>query len=173
LRFEAATVTLQDLKYLVEFHYWARDRMLDALEPLSAEQFTRDLGSSFRSIRETAAHLYFAEWAWHSRWHGTSPRSWPDPAMFPDVAALRQTWRELETGVRAFVDNLGEQGIDRVFEYTLLSGKPGKSEFWQMLQHVVNHGTYHRGQVTTMLRQLGAAPPASTDLVTFYRERGL
>jgi uncharacterized damage-inducible protein DinB len=43
---------------------------------------------------------------------------------------------------------------------------------WQMLQHVVNHSTYHRGQVTTMIRQLGAAPPQAMDLIAFYRERG-
>lgn len=42
---------------------------------------------------------------------------------------------------------------------------------WQMLQHVVNHGTYHRGQIATMLRQMDAAPPRSMDLIDFYRER--
>ena len=66
---------------------------------------------------------------------------------------------------------MGDAGVTRVFEYKLLNGQPGKSSFWQMLQHVVNHGSYHRGQVTTMLRQLGAAPAKSTDLITFYRER--
>jgi uncharacterized damage-inducible protein DinB len=40
-----------------------------------------------------------------------------------------------------------------------------------MLQHVVNHGSYHRGQVTTLLRQLGAPAPKSVDLIAFYRER--
>jgi len=47
----------------------------------------------------------------------------------------------------------------------LLNGQAGASPFWQMLQHVVNHGSYDRGQITTMLRQLGAAPPKSMDLV--------
>jgi uncharacterized damage-inducible protein DinB len=55
--------------------------------------------------------------------------------------------------------------------YTLLSGVSSASPFWQMLQHVVNHASYHRGQVTTMLRQLGMAPAKSCDLITFYRER--
>ena len=164
-------MTFQDLHTLLDYHYWARDRVLDALGPLTAEQLTRDVGSSFRSIRDTVAHLYFAEWAWHSRWQGVSPMDWPDPAMFPDVATLRTAWSELETKVRAFLNDLGDEGTDRVFEYTLLSGQPGKAVFWQMLQHVVNHGSYHRGQLTTMLRQLGAAPPKSMDLITFYRER--
>ena len=63
--------------------------------------------------------------------------------------------------MRAFLDALGDEGVARVFEYKLLSGQPGASPLWQMLQHVVNHASYHRGQVTTMLRQLGAAPAKS------------
>ena len=47
-----------------------------------------------------------------------------------------------------------------------------RSVLWHMLQHVVNHATYHRGQVTTLLRQLGAAPPKSMDLIAYYRELG-
>jgi uncharacterized damage-inducible protein DinB len=53
----------------------------------------------------------------------------------------------------------------------LLSGQPGSTVFWQMAQHVVNHATYHRGQVTTMLRQLGVEPAQAMDLIAFYRER--
>jgi uncharacterized damage-inducible protein DinB len=164
-------VTSQDLRTLLDFHYWARDRMLDALEPLTPEQFTRDLGNSFQSIRDTAAHTYAAEWIWHARWMGTSPSALVSADLFPDVATLRRTWSELESKVRSLVDDLGEAGVNRVFEYRLLSGAPGASPFWQMLQHVVNHASYHRGQVTTMLRQLGMQPVKSTDMITFYRER--
>jgi len=91
--------------------------------------------------------------------------------MFPDVGSLRAAWRELEANVRGFVEQLGEAGLDRMFEYRLLSGAPGASSFSQMLQHVVNHASYHRGQVTTMLRQLGAQPGKSMDMIAFYRER--
>ena len=76
-----------------------------------------------------------------------------------------------EESLRAHVASLDAESIERVMEYRLLNGLPGASPFWQMLQHVVNHGTYHRGQVTTMLRQLGAAPPKDLDLIAFYRER--
>jgi len=164
-------VNLSDLRLLLDYHYWGRDRLLDAVEPLTAEQFTRDMGSSFKSIRDTLAHLYFAEWAWYSRWVGHSPTQWPDLARFGDLATLRQGWNENEANVRAFVEHLDETGIERVIEYKLLNGQPGATPFWQMLQHVVNHGSYHRGQVTTMLRQMGAAPGKSMDLIAFYRER--
>lgn len=164
-------MTYQDLKTLLDYHYWARDRMLDALEPLTAEQFTRDLGSSFKSIRDTVAHLHAAEWAWHQRWIGTSPTALLPADRFPNVQSVRDAWRELETTVRSFVDGLGEQGVGRVIDYKLLSGAAGSSPLWQMLQHVVNHASYHRGQITTMLRQLGAEPAKSMDMIAFYRVR--
>jgi len=163
-------VTHEDLRTLLDFHYWARDRMLEALEPLTAEQFTRDLGSSFRSIRDTVAHTYAAEWAWYSRWRGHTPTALLPADQFPDLATIRRSWVEQEQKVRALVAELGEAGVDRVMPYTLLSGVSSASPFWQMLQHVVNHASYHRGQVTTMLRQLGAAPAKSCDMITFYRE---
>ena len=164
-------MNLQDLRVMLDYHYWARDRLLDGVEALTPEQFTRDMGSSFRSIRDTLVHIYFAEWAWHLRWQGQSPTPLA-PDLFADAAAVRKVWVDHEVKVRAFVENLGEEGIHRVFQYKLMSGPAGASAFWQMLQHVVNHASYHRGQVTTLLRQLGAAPPKSMDMIAFFRERG-
>ncbi|HYN06804.1 MAG TPA: DinB family protein [Vicinamibacterales bacterium] len=160
-----------DLRTLVDFHYWARNRMLAAVEPLSAEQYTRDLGNSFKSVRDTLVHMYSAEWVWYTRWQGTSPTS-PIPFdKFADLAALTAAWRDLEAQVRSFVDGLEAAAVGRPFDYRMMNGQAVRSVFWQMLQHVVNHGTYHRGQVVTMLRQLGLPAPKSTDLIMFYRER--
>lgn len=164
-------MTPNDLRVLVDYHYWSRDRMIAAVDAVTPEQFTRDLGSSFRSIRDTVVHIYAAEWAWHSRWQGHSPTSLLDSRTFPDVAAVRTAWTELEAKMRGFLQSIDEHGLDRVIEYKLLNGQPGASPLWQMLQHVVNHASYHRGQVTTMLRQIGAAPPKSMDMIAFYRTR--
>jgi uncharacterized damage-inducible protein DinB len=164
-------MNLQDLRTMLDYHYWARDRLLDALEPLTPDQFNRDLASSFKSIRETIAHTYAAEWAWHSRWQGQSPAALLPADQFPDLAAVRHAWTEHEAKMRAFLERLGDEGIAQVFEYKLLSGHQGASPFWQMLQHVVNHASYHRGQVTTMLRQLGAAPAKPMDMIAYYRTR--
>ena len=161
----------EELRLLVDFHYWARDRMLEALEPLTPEQFTRDMANSFRSIRDTVVHMYSAEWAWHSRWRGHSPPAHVAPESFPDVATIQSAWRELEGQVREFVAGLGADDRARVFEYYAFGGQGQRSVFWHMLQHLVNHASYHRGQVTTMLRQSGAAPARSMDMIAFYRER--
>jgi uncharacterized damage-inducible protein DinB len=164
-------MTTHDAVALIDYSYWARDRVLDAVGALTAEQYTQDLRSSFPSVRDTLVHTYSAEWIWHQRWLGSSPTS-PIPFdRFADVAALAAAWRELEGDIRAFVRNLGDAGLDHALDYHLLSGAAGRSTYREMIQHVVNHGTYHRGQVTTMLRQLGAPPPASLDLIVFSRGR--
>jgi len=164
-------MNLQDLRTLLEYHYWARDRMFEALEPLTPEQADRDLGSSFKSVRDTVTHLYAAEWAWYSRWQGTSPTALLPADTFADLAGVRRAWSAHEVKMRAYLEELGEAGVDRVIEFKLLSGQPGAAPLWQMLQHVVNHASYHRGQITTMLRQLGATPPQSMDMIAFHRER--
>jgi uncharacterized damage-inducible protein DinB len=161
----------QDLQTLVDYHYWARDVMLDAVASLTPEQFTRTIDSSFKSVRDTVAHIYAADWVWYSRWQGQSPTTLIDYGTFPDVASIRKAWADLEQKVRALVGGLSEADVARVFDYKMISGKAGSSPFWQMLHHVVNHGSYHRGQVTTLLRQLGAPPPRSTDMVAFFRQR--
>jgi len=162
-------VNLADLKNLLDYHYWARDRLLDAIEPLTPEQFTRDLGSSFRSIRDTVAHTHAAEWAWYSRWVGDSPTALLPNDRFADVAAVRKAWIDLEAQVRGFIDRGGEAGVTEVIDYKLLNGSEGSSPIWQMLQHLVNHASYHRGQVTTMLRQIGAQPGKPMDMIAYFR----
>ena len=146
--------------------------MFEALEALPPDQINRDMGNSFKSIRDTVTHMYAAEWVWYSRWQGTSPTALLTTDTFADLAALRSAWIEQERKIRTFVEELGDAGMPRVFAYTMFNGQSSGSPFWQMLQHVVNHGSYHRGQVTTMLRQLGAQPPQPLDMIAFYRSQG-
>lgn len=164
-------MNLQDLQTLLDYHYWARDRLLAAVGPLSPEEFARPLGSSFPSIRDTLVHLYSADWIWCSRWEGESPAAMLPSESFADVAAIRSAWTAHERRVRSVVERLGEDGIQRPLEYRTASGQAQAQPFWQQCQHVVNHSSYHRGQITTMLRQIGATPPTSMDLIAFHRER--
>ena len=157
------------INHLLGFHYWARDRVMAAVEPLDVEQYARPMGSSFSSIRDTLNHIYFADWIWYSRWNGVSPTAFPSDEI-PNADALRARWLDLEGKVRTYFADAGDSGLDRVIPYKLMSGKEGASPLWQMVAHVVNHATYHRGQVTTMLRQLGAAPAQSMDMITYFRE---
>ena len=164
-------MTLDEAIALVDYHYWGRDRMLEAVETLTPEQYTKALGSSFNSVRDTIVHTYAAELNWYLRWIGTSPTGFPAASEFPDLAAVRAAWTSQEQKVRLFVLSLGEENLHRTFKYRTFDGQEMESQFAHMLQHVVNHASYHRGQITTMLRQLGAPAPRSQDLIRFYRER--
>ena len=160
----------EDFRLLYDYNSWANHRTLDACAPIAEEQFTRDLGSSFRSVRDTLAHISGVEWLWLERWHGRSHNSIPPASDFPDLESLRRRWDEIERNLLDYVASLTPEEVQRVVQHKTTQGVQQSAPLWQMLQHLVNHGTYHRGQVATMLRQLGAKP-ISTDLIFFYRER--
>ena len=164
-------MTADYIRILLDYNYWARDRALASAESLSVEQVARGMGSSFASVLDTLTHIYFAEWIWYRRWQGESPSARPDTSQLVSVAALRDAWLPLEQQIRSFVDGLGPAGLSRIVDYKTMSGQPATSPYWQMIVHVVNHGSYHRGQVATMLRQLGAAPAQSTDMIQFFRDQ--
>lgn len=157
---------------LYDFNSWANHKMLDASETLTPEQFTRNLGSSFGSVRDTLAHIYAAEWLWLERWQDRHPTELPSAADYPTLASLREAWMPLERNLNKFVTALTADDLPRLLTSRTTAGKSFTNSFQEMLQHLANHGTYHRGQVTTLLRQLGAHAPA-TDLIAFYRERRL
>jgi uncharacterized damage-inducible protein DinB len=163
-------MTVQDFRLLYDYNSWANHRALGSCSTLNTEQFTRDLGSSFRSVRDTLAHIYGAEWLWLERWQGRIPSALPAAADFPDVESLRARWAEQERNLDAYIDTLTASELQRVIKYKNTQGVPFEGPLWPMLQHVVNHSTYHRGQIATLLRQLGATPVA-TDLIAFHRER--
>jgi uncharacterized damage-inducible protein DinB len=164
-------MTPDEARQLTDYHLWARERALAALAHVTPEQFRRELGSSFGSLRDTVAHLYGADEVWLARWRGGSPQGLPPAEQFADLAALRAAWAKLDPDFRAFVHGLDAAGLARTLTYRAFNGQSATLSFTQMLQHVVNHGSYHRGQITTLLRQLGVPAPKSMDLVAFYRER--
>ncbi len=155
---------------LFEFNRWANQRMLEAVAALNEEQFTRDLRSSFPSVQATLAHIVGADWIWLSRWLGTSPTGTPPEWDLSTLSGIRAQWDIIEKQRASFLDSLTPEALQRSLPYWTLKGEPFSNPLAQLLRHVVNHSTYHRGQVMTMLRQLGM-PAISTDLVLFYRER--
>jgi uncharacterized damage-inducible protein DinB len=158
----------EEMRQLYDYNAWANHRSLEAASALTPEQFTHALGSSFSSVRDTLAHIYGGEWIWLERFQGRSHSSLPEANQFADFAGLQKTWLEHEARLLAFVRGLTQADLDRVLEYKTLNFGVYRNPLWQSMQHLVNHGSYHRGQVTTMLRQLGAKP-LSTDLMHFYR----
>ena len=163
-------MNVQDVQLLYDFDSWANRRVLDACQSLSDEQFTRDLGNSFPSVRDTLFHICGAEWIWFERWHGRAPVAIPSATDYPNLESVRRRWLEVERDLLDYVASLTPEDLQRVIHFKTLAGVASQYPLWQCLQHVANHSTYHRGQITTMLRQLGEKP-IGTDLILFYRER--
>jgi uncharacterized damage-inducible protein DinB len=163
-------MTLQDIFSLYEYNRWANGRTLEVAETLDGAAFLRDLGNSFPSVRDTLAHILGAEWVWLRRWNGESPAKLIVAAEFPTLAGLRERFAAVDKEREAFLRSLSEAGLQYPFDYKDLAGNAYRLPLVQTMQHVVNHGTYHRGQVTTMVRQLGGTP-VSTDMSRFYVEK--
>jgi uncharacterized damage-inducible protein DinB len=158
-----------DFRVLYDYNAWANHRVLGACAALSPDQFLRDMKSSFASVRDTLAHIYGAEFIWLERWNLRTPAKLPTPADFPKFETIRETLVEMDRSLVNFVAGLGPEALSRNLDYKLLSGKAQSGPLAPMLQHLANHSTYHRGQITTLLRQLGAKA-ASTDLIAYHRE---
>jgi uncharacterized damage-inducible protein DinB len=88
----------------------------------------------------------------------------------PDYSAVKAKWQEAEKGMLTYVHSLTEEQLSQTFTFLNIKSEPVSNVLWQALQHLVNHGTYHRGQITSMIRQLGGTP-ANTDLIGFYRQK--
>lgn len=158
-------MTKDDIHLLYEYDRWANGRALQQLSTLTPEQFTRDLGGSFPSVRHTLLHILGGEWIWLQCWKHSQPSialiaqlreqrdSIFNPEAFPDLPALRQKWMEVEKEMSDFVEALSAESLDQLFPV-----RGTHLKLAQILQHVANHSTYHRGQLALMLRQLGAKP---------------
>lgn len=154
---------------LFAFNEWANARVFRAASELSPEQFTRHVTSSFPSIRDTLSHIVAAEWLWLRRWKAESPSSAPDWSVAPDLMTLQRALGDVEAERRAFLKSLRDQDLTQELVYRNLSGEEFRKVLGGLLTHLVNHSTYHRGQITTLFRQVGADPPA-TDFLLFMSE---
>jgi uncharacterized damage-inducible protein DinB len=161
---------LDEIAELFEFNAWATRRMLESTAALSEEELTRNLKNSFPSIRDTLVHTVGAEWVWLMRWNGESPAAIPNANSPMSHAQIVSWWNEINTERDQYLRSLGPDGLDVVVAYRNFAGVDFAFPLWQMLRHVVNHSSYHRGQVTTMLKQLGYKP-ISTDMILMYQER--
>ena len=162
---------LDDIRTLFSYNRWATHRLLEASLQLSPAAFTQDLATSHRSVRGTFVHTLWAEWIWLQRWRGTSPRQVFAEDDFPDVATIEARWAEVERDRQDLFAHLAENRLLARVSYENLQGQRWEYALGLMMQHVVNHSSYHRGQVVTLLRQLGRTPPA-TDFLVFFDDGG-
>ena len=162
-------MTLKDLQILFDFDRWATERILEVVATVADDQYAKNLNSSHGGMRGTLVHTYSADWVWLERWKGNSPTALIKEDDIPTFSLLKQKWDAVRAERDRFVQSLNEEKIRMPLSYKNLKGDPFTEPLWQQMQHVVNHSSYHRGQVVTMLRQVGVKPVA-TDLIAYYRK---
>jgi uncharacterized damage-inducible protein DinB len=155
---------VNSIRGLLAYTIWADRQLLAALRGLPTEDLERDTGSSFGSVLGTMAHILGAEQLWLSRLLGVPLRRLPELEDFPSVALLAASFEDFWPQLEFYLASLDDDQMARTFSWTNSRGETHSAPLRQVLLHVVNHSTYHRGQVVSQLRQLGHSAP-STDLV--------
>ena len=158
---------LSFLNCLYEYHYWANERILRAAENVNDAQLLAATDTRW-SLRKTLVHTMSAEWIWLSRWRGVSPKAGLNEDDFPTLESIRVRWRAGEQDMRAFLAALNDEALQRVVRYTNTRGQPFAFPLWQLMAHVVNHGTQHRAEAAALLTDWGYSP-GDMDLSLFLR----
>jgi uncharacterized damage-inducible protein DinB len=159
---------LNEFLELFAYNAWANRAIFAALAQLPAEQYGRDLKSSHGGIHGTLAHIVWAEQLWLHRWAGKPNPAVPQGADLTSMEEVQRRWEEVEAERGSFLAGFNEKRLDDTRLVKPSSGGEFIHTFRQMFAHVIYHSGYHRGQVVTLMRQLGATPP-STDLILYYR----
>jgi|SRR5690242_424769 len=159
-------------KYFIEisdFNIWANGRVCDWLDKISDEQWKQPVISSFNSIYETILHLANAEKIWAERLEKKINPEMLFATFTGSKAELLATWRNRSLHFKNLIEQMPEDQFQQNLLYKNTKGIEYNQPYYQLLAHVFNHSTYHRGQVVTMLRQVGFTDVNSTDMTTYFR----
>lgn len=162
---------LDHLRRLFAYNEWATTRLLGASLELPNDALGMELhGAAFGSLRGILMHTLGADWAWLERLHGRSPSTRFSAPDDETVAQIAERWRVVTHGYHAYLDALTDEQLGAPLAYVNFAGESMRYPLGDVLTHVVNHATYHRGQIAMALRQLGATAVPSTDYVLFLGE---
>ena len=154
---------------MYDYNAWANRRVFDTAARLTPEQFTTACLAGQDPVRDTLTHMIEAQAAWFERFRGESEGPELDPRDFADAASLRARWEAIERETRDFLARQDDQSLTRDF----VLPRPGRDtrvdSLWQLLLHVVNHGTQHRSEVAAMLTACGHSP-GDLDLSVYLDE---
>jgi uncharacterized damage-inducible protein DinB len=159
----------------LNYSVWATAKLSEILENVDESILKKETPGSFPTIEKTILHIWDAELIWLKRLQGVNLTSWPSEGFDGDRETLIAGWIDNCIALKDFVESKGDDYLSIVIEYKNTAGKAYSNTVEEMLYHVVNHGTFHRGQIITMLRangitQLGInEETSSTDLITYLR----
>jgi uncharacterized damage-inducible protein DinB len=155
------------LQTLMRYKAWANELVFDAAAKLPQAELTAPRKIVFGSMLRTLNHVYAMDEVWRAhlegRPHGYTTRN---PEACPPLAELRDAQKAIDGWFVQYADSLSRE--DEIVDFQFIGGGPGAMTRRDILLHVANHGTYHRGNVAAMMYQAGTAPP-TTDLPVFLR----
>ena len=163
-------MNIEEVKELFEYGSWATSRTFAVTEGMTQEQRETTVTSSFESVIATLAHIVGGEWVWLNRWSGESPTTFPSWVLKPEVAELKRILKGVEADRMVFLNRLSDADLTRAVSYHAFDGKGYSLPLGKLIRHLVNHSTYHRGQLATQMRQVGITPP-STDFSRYLLEK--
>lgn len=162
----AMPVSADTLQLQLDYTAWASQRLLDVAATLSHEQLTRDFQTADKSVLGTLSHIYAAERVWLSLALAEPGARFGD-AEPCDLAVLQREWPALHQRWKQWLRDSCGADVARPISFQDLSGRPLAKPAWQVVLHLVNHATHHRGQVSGFLRAMGQTPPP-LDLMHYY-----
>jgi uncharacterized damage-inducible protein DinB len=162
-------MNVSDFNLLFDFNSWANARTRQAVESLPEEKLYVDMKNSFGSIHDTLFHIVVAEDIWLQRLQGAERGIFMKQEEYPAYAAVTEKWNDVEKQFSQFLETVTEEYLLQDLVFYTQKGEKVSQKVWMSLQHLVNHSSYHRGQITTLVRQAGGTPVA-TDLIFFYRQ---
>jgi uncharacterized damage-inducible protein DinB len=154
----------------LQYNAWANKRIAATTELLDDHIFYHERESSFPSIAKTMLHVWDAEQVWINRLKGISLTAFPSVHFKGDKSDIINGFRNSSDELVQFISEKDLRFLDRSYEYTTMKGQQFTDTVEETLYHIVNHGTYHRGQIITMLRTAGITSLPATDLIFFMRE---
>lgn len=157
---------LSHVKKLIDYHHWAADKLFEALGDVSAADLDKPWGGSFKTARALLRHVVGAEQLWLERFGGNSPKAMPEFPPTHAGADYLAEWSRVKGREKEFMAGLTPQKLAGGLSYTNMKGENHTFAWSDILTHLVNHGTYHRGQLSHLLRDLGR-PGISTDYVAW------
>jgi uncharacterized damage-inducible protein DinB len=143
----------------VTYNRWANLKLLRSASELSAEAFKKPITSSFSSVHKTFVHLLWAECLWFERWQSRSFVACLNPDDFPSAESLCTAIQDIHSRQLEFLEALPLSAADQIIGYDNAQHERWEYKLRDMVQHLILHSAFHRGQLGTLFRQLGIAPP--------------
>lgn len=156
---------------LVDYHIWANNIVCGWLDKISDEQWKHFVESSFPSIYETVLHLAASEKIWVERLKKFTNLKNLTNTFNGSKDELIKVWKDLSLNFKTFIEDFPEEDLNVKLAFKNTKGVPYNQPYWQLFAHIINHSTYHRGQLVTMLRQVGYTDLSSIDMTTYFRTK--